>query len=72
MAFLALTLLSLYEPREDRRAGRCLTHPLRARPYTRSEVITYTADMNIALAYTNAWTTGRTIKNTPPGFWRTP
>lgn len=51
MAFLALTLLSLYEPREDRRAGRCLTHPLRARPYTRSEVITYTADMNIALAY---------------------
>lgn len=33
MAFLALTLLSLYEPREDRRAGRCLTHPLRARPY---------------------------------------
>ena len=51
MAFLALTLLSLYEPEEEKRTARCLTHPLRARIYTRSEIITYTADMNIALAY---------------------
>ena len=51
MAFLALTLLSLYEPEEEKRTARCLTHPLRARTYTRSEIITYTADMNIALAY---------------------
>ncbi len=51
MAFLALTLLSLYEPEEEKRTARCLTHPLHARTYTRSEIITYTADMNIALAY---------------------
>ena len=51
MAFLALTLLSLYEPEEEKRTARCLTHPLHARPYTCSEIITYTADMNIALAY---------------------
>lgn len=53
MAFLALTLLSLYEPEENRCTGRCLTHPLHARPYTEGEIITYTADMNIALAYYN-------------------
>ena len=26
MAFLALTLLSLYEPEEEKRTARCLTH----------------------------------------------
>ena len=51
MAFLALTLLSLYEPEEEKRRGRCLTHPLHARGYTSCEIITYTADMNLALAY---------------------
>ena len=39
MAFLALTLLSLYEPEEEKRTARCLTHPLHARTYTRSEKI---------------------------------
>lgn len=51
MAFLAALLLSLYEPEEEKSQGRCLTHPLKKRPRTHSEIIRYTADMNVALAY---------------------
>ena len=51
MAFLALLLQSLYEPEEEKHKNRCLTHPLKARPWTDSAIIRYTADMNVALAY---------------------
>lgn len=51
MAFLALLLLSLYEPEERTGTGCCVTHPLTKRAWTDSEIIRYTADMNVALAY---------------------
>lgn len=51
MAFLALLLMSLYEPEEALHKGRCALHPLRQRPWTENPYIQYAADMNIALAY---------------------
>lgn len=51
MVFLALLLMSLYEPEEVSGKGRCLPHPLRSRPWVDSDVIRYCADMNVALAY---------------------
>ncbi|MFH1513138.1 MAG: DUF5685 family protein [Bacillota bacterium] len=51
MTFLLILLSSLYEPEEDARTGRCLTHPLKARPYVCSELCGYCADMTILLAY---------------------
>ena len=51
MAFLALLLMSLYEPQEQTGKPACLLHPLRA--YTDSEIIGYCADMNVALGYYN-------------------
>ncbi len=54
MAFLALLLMSLYEPEE--RAGKraCLLHPLSPKPWVDSTYIEYAADMNVALAYYQA------------------
>ena len=49
MAFLALLLMSLYEPEERCGKGACLLHPLRH--WTDNEYIRYAADMNVALAY---------------------
>ena len=49
MAFLALLLMSLYEPEESGGKSACLLHPFR--PWTDNEYIRYAADMNIALAY---------------------
>ena len=51
MAFLALLLLSLYEPEEVRQEGRCLVHPGKRRSYVCGDILSYTADMNVALAY---------------------
>lgn len=51
MAFLALLLGSMYEPAEEQSEGRCLPHPVKARPYLMSECIDYAADMNVALVY---------------------
>ena len=51
MAFLALLLMSLYEPEETSGKDRCLTHPIRKRGWVRSDIIRYCADMNVALAY---------------------
>lgn len=51
MAFLALLLMSLYEPEESGGKHACALHPLRA--YTDNEYIRYAADMNIALGYYN-------------------
>lgn len=53
MAFLALLLMSLYEPEEQQELGRCLLHPVKRRPWVDNAIIRYTADMNVALAYYN-------------------
>ena len=53
MAFLALLLMSLYEPEETSAPLRCGVHPLRRRPFFDNEYIRYAADMNVALAYYN-------------------
>ena len=49
MAFLALLLMSLYEPEEHGGKSACMLHPWR--PWTGSRYIDYAADMNVALAY---------------------
>ena len=49
MAFLALLLMSLYEPEESTRSRACMLHPLRRR--TESDCIQYAADMNVLLLY---------------------
>lgn len=54
MAFLALLLMSLYEPEESGGSRACKLHPLHPRPWTDNEFIRYGADMNVALAYYKA------------------
>jgi hypothetical protein len=49
MTFLALLLMSLYEPEETGGSHACVLHPLRA--WTDNEYVRYAADMNILLAY---------------------
>lgn len=51
MAFLALLLMSLYEPEESGGKHACALHPFRQ--YVDNEYIAYAADMNIALGYYN-------------------
>ena len=51
MAFLALLLMSLYEPRENRGPNACILHPVKRRPWVDSDCIRYAADMNVALSY---------------------
>ena len=51
MAFLALLLMSLYEPEEVSGRPACVLHP--GRSWTENEYIRYAADMNVALAYYN-------------------
>lgn len=53
MAFLALLLMSLYEPEETTGDIRCSVHPLKKRPWVDNSYVRYAADMNIALAYYN-------------------
>ena len=53
MAFLALLLMSLYEPEEDGGKNPCLIHPLTRREWVDGPYIRYAADMNVALAYYN-------------------
>lgn len=52
MAFLALLLMSLYEPEETSGDHACLLHP--GRSWVDSEYVRYAADMNVALGYYNA------------------
>lgn len=52
--FLAMLLMSLYEPEETAGKRACGFHPLRPRPWVDNEYIAYSADMNLALAYYNA------------------
>lgn len=51
MAFLALLLMSLYEPEESSGSRACALHPVKPRPWLDNEYIRYAADMNVALAY---------------------
>ena len=50
MAFLAMLLMSLYEPAEEVGRGRCIAHPCKRRPWTDNEYVRYAARMNVALA----------------------
>ena len=52
MAFLAMLLMSLYEPEEQSGENHCLLHPKR-RSWIENEYVRYGADMNVALAYYN-------------------
>ena len=54
MAFLALLLMSLYEPAEESGDRACRLHPIRPKPWVDNEHIRYAADMNVALAYYKA------------------
>ena len=53
MAFLALLLMSLYEPEEAYGDRACGFHPMKPRPWTDNDYIKYAAHMNVALAYYN-------------------
>ena len=52
MAFLALLLMSLYEPEEVGGNHACALHPFR--PWLDNEYVRYAADMNVALGYYKA------------------
>ncbi|MBQ3000147.1 MAG: hypothetical protein IJD63_00190 [Oscillospiraceae bacterium] len=54
VTFLAMLLMSLYEPEEEGGKRACNFHPIRPRPWVDNEFVIYGADMNIALAYYNA------------------
>lgn len=54
MAFLALLLMSLYEPEEASGTRACGLHPIKPRPWVDNPYIRYAADMNVALAYYKA------------------
>jgi hypothetical protein len=59
MAFLALLLMSLYEPEEEGGPSACILHPIKKRPWVDSPFVRYAADMNVALSYYNClddWT----------------
>lgn len=51
MAFLALLLMSLYEPEDTMGNRACALHPIKPRHWVDNEYIRYAADMNVALAY---------------------
>ena len=51
MAFLALLLMSLYEPEETTGDRACMLHPLSRHPWVDNPYIRYAADMNVALSY---------------------
>ena len=53
MAFLALLLMSLYEPEETSGEKACNLHPVRKRPWVDNRFVRYAADMNVALSYYN-------------------
>lgn len=53
MTFLALLLMSLYEPEETAGPNACLLHPVKKRPWVASPYVQYCSDMNVALAYYN-------------------
>ena len=54
MAFLALLLMSLYEPEEIHGNRACGLHPIKPRKWIDNRYIRYCAYMNVALGYYNA------------------
>ena len=65
MTFLALLLMSLYEPEEASGKPACGFHPLSPRPYLSNPCIDYAADMNVLLAYYKAlddWQDDKSLK----------
>ena len=46
MAFLALLLMSLYEPEEISGQRSCMLHPVKPKPWVDNVYIRYAADMN--------------------------
>lgn len=54
MAFLAMLLMSLYEPEETSGDRACALHPVKPKPWVENECVHYAADMNVALAYYKA------------------
>ncbi|MBQ7340964.1 MAG: hypothetical protein IJW41_02195 [Oscillospiraceae bacterium] len=54
LTFLALLLMSLYEPEETDGKPACGLHPIKPRRYVDNTYIRYGADMNVALAYYKA------------------
>ena len=46
MAFLAMLLMSLYEPEEESGKKACNLHSIKPRPWVDNEYIRYAADMN--------------------------
>lgn len=54
MVFLALLLMSLYEPEEITGTRACKLHPIKPKPWVDNAYIRYCACMNVALAYYNA------------------
>ena len=53
MAFLALLLMSLYEPEETCGDRACLMHPVKKRSWIDNQYVRYAADMNVVLSYYN-------------------
>ena len=53
MAFLALLLMSLYEPEETAGERACMMHPVKKRPWVDNGYVQYAADMNVVLGYYN-------------------
>ena len=53
MAFLALLLMSLYEPEEFGGKNSCALHPITRRDWIDNDFVRYAADMNVALSYYN-------------------
>lgn len=51
LTFLALLLMSLYEPEEVKRTTACVMHPFTKNSWSQNEYIDYAADMTVALAY---------------------
>jgi hypothetical protein len=54
MAFLAMLLMSLYEPEDTYGKWACGFHPIVPRPWVDNEFVAYAADMNVALGYFKA------------------
>ena len=54
MTFLALLLMSLYEPEETVNPHGCILHPVKSKNWQDNPYIRYCADMNVALAYYKA------------------
>ena len=51
LTYLTIFLASLYEPEETVGEGRCMPHPVKPHPWSRSKITDYAADMTIALTY---------------------